>query len=89
MIGINEAAAKLVQPADLAIIISYDMYDDAEARTMQPTVVHVDTTNKIVSLGADPAEPVPGAPGQLRGDAINQPRAKHHYLTTRRDSDAV
>ncbi|MGH8774266.1 MAG: aspartate 1-decarboxylase [Jiangellaceae bacterium] len=68
VIGINGAAARLVCRGDVVIIISYAMVDDAEARTLQPRVVHVDTANHIVDLGADPAAPVPGAAGQLRGD---------------------
>ncbi|MDL4774027.1 MULTISPECIES: aspartate 1-decarboxylase [Thermomonosporaceae] len=70
VIGINGAAARLVQPGDLVIIISYAQLSDAEAREFRPQVVHVDGANKIISLGSDPAEPVPGAAG-LRGDLIH------------------
>ena len=65
-ITINGAAAHLVHPGDLVIIMSYSMLEDAEARRMEPRVVHVDENNRIVSLGADAAEPVPGAPSQKR-----------------------
>ncbi len=37
-IGINGAAARLAQPNDLVIIISYAQMDDAAARTYQPKV---------------------------------------------------
>jgi aspartate 1-decarboxylase len=60
VIGINGAAAHLVHPGDLVILISYAQVDDAQARTMRPRVVHVDGSNRIVSLGCDPSEPVPG-----------------------------
>ncbi|PWI44965.1 aspartate 1-decarboxylase [Streptomyces sp. ICBB 8177] len=60
VIGINGAAAHLVHPGDLVILISYAQVDDAEARALRPRVVHVDAANRIVSLGGDPAEPVPG-----------------------------
>ena len=70
VIGINGAAAHLVHPGDLVIIISYGMMSDAEARALQPKVVHVDAQNRIVKLGNDAAEPVPGS-GQLRGDLIS------------------
>ncbi|MFH8337022.1 aspartate 1-decarboxylase [Streptomyces sp. AM6-12] len=60
VVGINGAAAHLVHPGDLVIIISYAQVSDAEAREMAPRVVHVDADNRIVALGADPAEPVPG-----------------------------
>jgi aspartate 1-decarboxylase len=69
VIGINGAAAHLVHPGDLVIIISYAMLDDAEARRLQPRIVHVDGQNRIVKLGNDAAEPVPGT-DQKRGDAL-------------------
>ncbi len=65
-IGINGAAAHLVHEGDLVIIISYAMVDDAEARTLKPTVVHVDENNQVVKLGDDASEPVPGARDQKR-----------------------
>ena len=69
VIGINGAAAHLVHPGDLVIIMSYAVLDNAEARALQPRVVHVDAQNRIVKLGNDPAEPVPGS-DQKRGDFI-------------------
>jgi aspartate 1-decarboxylase len=65
-ITINGAAAHLVQAGDLVIIISYAMMDDAQARALKPSVVHVDEQNRIVKLGSDAAEPVPGAENQKR-----------------------
>lgn len=69
VIGINGAAAHLVHPGDLVIIMNYAVLDDAEARALQPRVVHVDGHNRIVKLGNDAAEPVPGS-DQKRGDLI-------------------
>ena len=69
VIGINGAAAHLVHPGDLVIIMSYAVLTDAEARALEPLVVHVDGENRVVKIGNDPAEPVPGS-GQIRGDAI-------------------
>ena len=69
IIGINGAAAHLVHPGDLVIIMSYAMLDDAEARRLQPRVVHVDEQNRVVKIGNDAAEPVPGAPDQKRAVA--------------------
>ena len=69
VIGINGAAAHLVHPGDLVIIISYGMMSDAEAHALEPKVVHVDEQNRIVKLGNDAAEPVPGS-RQLRGDLV-------------------
>ncbi|WP_438483775.1 aspartate 1-decarboxylase [Streptomyces sp. S186] len=59
VIGINGAAAHLVHPGDLVILISYAQVDEAEARALQPRVVHVDANNRIVALGTDASEPVP------------------------------
>ena len=67
VIGINGAAAHLVHPGDLVIIMSYAMLSDAEARALRPLVVHVDGANRIVKIGNDAAEPVPGS-DQKRGD---------------------
>jgi aspartate 1-decarboxylase len=69
VIGINGAAAHLVHPGDLVIIMNYAVLEDEEARALEPRVVHVDDQNRIVKLGNDPAEPVPGS-DQKRGDLI-------------------
>ena len=69
VIGINGAAAHLVHPGDLIIIMSYALVTDAEARAMKPHVVHVDERNQVVKIGNDPAEPVPGS-DQVRGDFV-------------------
>ncbi|MFJ4322812.1 aspartate 1-decarboxylase [Streptomyces tricolor] len=70
VIGINGAAAHLVHPGDLVIIISYAQVTDAEARELRPRVVHVDADNRIVSLGADPSEPVPGSEQRRSPQAV-------------------
>ncbi|MFE5730174.1 aspartate 1-decarboxylase [Streptomyces sp. NPDC056528] len=69
VIGINGAAAHLVHPGDLVILISYAQVDDAEARRFVPRVVHVDGDNRIVELGADASAPVPGS------DTVRPPHA--------------
>ena len=69
VIGINGAAARLVHEGDLVIIISYGMFDDADARSLKPRVVHVDEKNRVIQLGEDAAEPVPGSE-QVRGDLV-------------------
>lgn len=55
-IGINGAAAHLVHPGDVIIIIGYGMLTDAEARTRAAHVVFVDADNRIVQLGSDPGD---------------------------------
>jgi aspartate 1-decarboxylase len=54
-ICINGAAAHLIQPGDIAIIIAYAQMDEDEARTFVPRVVFVDHDNNIVDIGGDPA----------------------------------
>jgi aspartate 1-decarboxylase len=55
VIGINGAAAHLVHPGDLVILIAYATMDDAEARSYQPRIVFVDKHNRPIDLGHDPA----------------------------------
>jgi len=69
VIGINGAAAHLVHPGDLVIIMSYAMMSDEQARALKLKVVHVDAENRVVKIGNDPAEPVPGT-SQKRGSLI-------------------
>lgn len=47
VIGINGAAAHLVHPGDLVLIVSYADLDDAEARGWTPTVILVGPDNRI------------------------------------------
>ncbi len=55
VIGINGAAAHRVHPGDLVILIAYGTMEDAEARRYRPRIVFVDSDNKQVDLGDDPA----------------------------------
>ncbi|GAA4089318.1 aspartate 1-decarboxylase [Nonomuraea soli] len=65
VVGINGAAAHLVSPGDLVIMIAYAQYAEEELNRYRPRVVHVDHANRIVDVDADPARPVPGAADQL------------------------
>jgi aspartate 1-decarboxylase len=62
---LNGAAARLVQPGDRIIVISYADYDREELAEYQPTVVHVDTRNRQVDsvtaelVAADQRGPAP------------------------------
>ena len=49
MFCLNGAAARLVQPGDLVIIVAYASMSEDEARTWKPTVVHVNSKNEITS----------------------------------------
>jgi aspartate 1-decarboxylase len=72
IIGINGAAARLVSPGDLIIIMAFRQVEEHQARAFRPRVIHVDTANRVVHIGADPSAPVPGADDQLTG-AIASP----------------
>jgi aspartate 1-decarboxylase len=47
-IQLNGAAAHLVEIGHLVIIMAYGQFEDAEARSWQPRVVHVDGANRIL-----------------------------------------
>jgi len=48
VIQLNGAAARLGMAGDLVIVISYGIFDEAEAARHQPTVVFVDERNRPV-----------------------------------------
>jgi aspartate 1-decarboxylase len=50
---LNGAAARLGQPGDLIIALTYAAMDLEEAKTHQPKVVHVDTQNKITRVDSE------------------------------------
>ena len=74
VIGINGAAARLVHVGDLVILIAYGVMDDEQARTRQPRVVFVDSENRVVGTGGDPAEALPGT-DTVRGDTLDDDAA--------------
>ena len=45
---LNGAAARLVQPGDQVIIISYAQYDERELEDFEPRLVFVDERNRVV-----------------------------------------
>jgi aspartate 1-decarboxylase len=47
---INGAAARLVQPGDRVIVLTYADYEDAELEGYAPVVVQVDAENRPVAL---------------------------------------
>ncbi len=55
VVGINGAAAHLVGPGDLVILIAYATMDEDESRRYLPRVVFVDADNRIAHQGHDPA----------------------------------
>lgn len=69
VIGINGAAARLVHPGDLVILIAYGQMETAEAKAYEPKVVFVDRDNKIMGTSADPADTF-GSDELVRGDLV-------------------
>jgi aspartate 1-decarboxylase len=49
---VNGAAARLVQPGDTIIVLSYAGYRDEELDDYSPRVVHVDADNRVAALGS-------------------------------------
>ena len=62
VIGINGAAARLISPGDLVIIIGYAQYSEEDLKNYASRVGFVDENNKQVELGGDPAH-VPDGSG--------------------------
>ena len=52
---VNGAAARLVQPGDRVIVVSYGVYSENELALHAPRVVHVDEDNKVLRVDADPS----------------------------------
>ena len=44
---INGAAARLVHPGDVVLVLTYADYSEEDARRVRPIVVHVDERNRI------------------------------------------
>lgn len=61
VIGINGAAAHLVHPDDLVIIIAYGILSEEELRAYAPSVVFVDEFNRVAEQGHDPARAPEGS----------------------------
>jgi len=50
---INGAAAHLVHPGDITIVLAYAEYAEEELRNYLPRLVHVDERNRITSIGPE------------------------------------
>ena len=51
VISVNGAAAHKANPGDRVIICSYAQLDAEEAKSFKPTLVYVDSENKITRIG--------------------------------------
>ena len=95
VIGINGAAAHLVKPGDLVILIAYGVMNEQEVKEYSPRVVFVDADNRPIELGSRPGSRAggfgsdhPAHAVDTRGLARIQPgvihaahgrRAEHQY----------
>lgn len=50
---LNGAAARLVQPGDIIIVLSYTLVAEGQARDYQPKVVFVDEKNRVTAIGEE------------------------------------
>lgn len=50
VVCLNGAAARLVQPEDVVIIMAYAFFDEQEAAGYKPTVVMVDEQNQVKEI---------------------------------------
>ena len=65
---VNGAAAHLVSPGDLVILIAYSQLDESRARTYLPHVVFVDGSNRIVERSREPGQvPADSDAARLQG----------------------
>lgn len=53
VICLNGAAARLVQPGDKVIIITYAIMDDKEAKIYKPTVVILGPNNQVAEINTE------------------------------------
>ncbi|MDK2820595.1 MAG: aspartate 1-decarboxylase [Clostridia bacterium] len=58
VICLNGAAARLVQPGDIVIIISYGIFNEDEVKYHKPKVLFLDSNNKIAEIGEESADSV-------------------------------
>lgn len=76
VIGINGPAAHLINEDDIVILITYAQMSTEVAKAYAPKIVHVDSSNRIIMRGSDPAESlIPGTkrpPFSLPNDSVNQ-----------------
>lgn len=68
IINVNGAAAHLIHEGDIAILITYSLLDEDEARSYEPKVVFVDECNQRIDLGAEPGQ-LPQAAGERHSES--------------------
>lgn len=71
IICINGAAARLIHQGDIAIIMSYSLLSEEEARSYTPRVVFVDENNKQIDLSGDPGRAPEGNTAATDGGELH------------------
>ena len=69
---INGAAARLISPGDLVIVIAYAQMTPEEADEFEPQVVFVDRSNKVIEVGHDAGD-VPDGYGLKTSAVTHRP----------------
>lgn len=70
VVCLNGAAARLVLPGDLVIVISYGSYDESDLKEFAPIVVTVDRANRPTAThSAAPQRPTRGLQTRLTSTA--------------------
>lgn len=73
-ICLNGAAARLVQPGDTVILLTFADYDDAELVDFSPRVVHVDAANQQITAEAAQAGAAQGEAATATPSALANER---------------
>lgn len=77
VVVLNGAAARLVEPGDRVIVITYADYDEDELESYAPRVVHVDASNRPISEAEAVAQrawvEARGSNGSLRSGVSSGP----------------
>lgn len=72
---INGAAARIISPGDLVIVIAYAQMTPEEADEFEPQVVFVDRSNKVIEVGHDAGDVQDGY--GLKTSAVTHRRHDH------------
>ena len=59
VVGLNGAAARLAQPGDKVLVVSYALMSDEEARSHRPKVALLDEHNRILEIRQEPEVVIP------------------------------
>lgn len=61
VVGVNGAAAHLIHPGDLVILIAYGLMSEKEVVEYLPRVIFVNENNECIDVGSDPSRAPAGS----------------------------